>query len=135
MPAARLAPLIEHSRASFFSLQVPAAAEDLAALPGGNVTDLAPTLGDFADTAAVISNLDLVISVDTAAAHLAGALGKPVWLLLPYVPEWRWLLDREDNPWYPTMRLFRQQTSGDWRELIERVTVAPQSWQPGQARR
>ena len=104
-------------------------------MPGGNVTDLAPALGDFADTAAVISNLDLVISVDTAAAHLAGALGKPVWLLLPYVPEWRWLLDREDSPWYPTMRLFRQQTSGDWRELIERVTVALQSWQPGQARR
>jgi tetratricopeptide (TPR) repeat protein len=134
MPAARFAQLIERSRASFFSLQIPAAAEDLAALPSGSVTDLAPALGDFADTAAVIENLDLVISVDTAAAHLAGALGKPVWLLLPYVPEWRWMLERDDSPWYPTMRLFRQRCPGDWREVIERLTVALQSWQPDQAR-
>ncbi len=69
------------------------------------MSDLAPALGDFADTAAVVENLDLVVSVDTAVAHLAGALGKPVWLLLPYVPEWRWLLDREDSPWYPTHAL------------------------------
>ena len=73
------------------------------------------------DTAALIANLDLVISVDTAVAHLAGAMGKPVWVLLPYSPDWRWLLDREDSPWYSTMRLFRQKSLGDWTEVIERV--------------
>ena len=132
MPARLLTPLVARSRASFFSLQVPAAADDLATLPPGGVTDLAPALGDFADTAAVIENLDLVISVDTAAAHLAGALGKPVWLLLPYVPEWRWMLERDDSPWYPTMRLFRQHSAGDWTGVVERVSTTLQSWQPGQ---
>jgi len=76
---------------------------------------------DFADTAALIENLDLVISVDTAVAHLAGALGKPVWILLPYVADWRWFQDREDSPWYPTARLFRQTTPGDWDSVVERV--------------
>ena len=128
MPARLLAPLIASAGASFFSLQVPAAPADLAALPSGRVRDLAPALGDFADTAAVIENLDLVVSVDTAVAHLAGALGRPAWLLLPYVPEWRWLLDREDSPWYPTMRLFRQHSAGDWRGVVERVRVALASW-------
>jgi tetratricopeptide (TPR) repeat protein len=128
MPASYLAPLVASARASFYSLQVPAAPQDLAALPPGRVNDLAPALGDFADTAAVIENLDLVVSVDTAVAHLTGALGKPVWLLLPYVPEWRWLLDREDSPWYPTMRLFRQQSAGDWAGVVERVKVALASW-------
>jgi hypothetical protein len=131
MPARLLAPLITSAGASFFSLQVPANAEDSAALPPGRVSDLAAALGDFADTAAVIQNLDLVVSVDTAVAHLAGALGKPVWLLLPFVPEWRWLLDREDSPWYPTMRLFRQQSAGDWTGVVERLKMALQSWQPG----
>jgi ADP-heptose:LPS heptosyltransferase len=72
----------------------------------------------------VIANLDLVITVDTAVAHMAGAVGKPVWTLLPVVPDWRWLLDREDSPWYPTMRLFRQKTRGDWEKLMERVAAA-----------
>ena len=75
---------------------------------------------DFADTAGLISQLDLVITVDTAVAHLAGAMGKKVWVLLPFVPDWRWLLDREDSPWYPTMRLFRQKVKGDWAEVMER---------------
>lgn len=75
-------------------------------------------LKDFADTAGVLQNLDLLISVDTSVAHLAGAMGKPVWLLLPFAPDWRWLLRREDSPWYPTMRLFRQQTPGDWTSVI-----------------
>jgi tetratricopeptide (TPR) repeat protein len=83
-----------------------------------------PYLSDFAETAAVIANLDLVITVDTAVAHLAGALGAPVWLLLPLVPDWRWLLERDDSPWYPTMRLFRQTRRDDWPEVITRVRAA-----------
>jgi len=78
-------------------------------------------LKDFSETAAAIENLDLVISVDTALAHLAGAMGKPVWTLLPYAPDWRWLLEREDSPWYPTMRLFRQPSRGDWGTVFDRV--------------
>jgi tetratricopeptide (TPR) repeat protein len=76
---------------------------------------------DFADTAGLMANLDLIVSVDTAAAHLAGALGLPVWLLLSYAPDFRWLLDRDDSPWYPTMRLFRQRRLGDWPHLLARV--------------
>ena len=79
---------------------------------------------DFADTAALMSQLDLVISVDTSVAHLAGALGRPVWVLLPFVPDWRWLLDRDDSPWYPTARLFRQTDTRDWRDVVERVRTA-----------
>jgi hypothetical protein len=78
-------------------------------------------LNDLADTAAVISLLDLVVSVDTAPAHLAGALGKRVWVLLPFSPDWRWLLDREDSPWYPTARLFRQTSFGNWDTVVRRV--------------
>ncbi len=88
------------------------------------VTDLAPALQDFADTAAVISQLDLIITVDTAPAHLAGAMGREVWVLVPYVPDWRWLTRREDTPWYPTMRLFRQSRPGAWEELFDRVRKA-----------
>ena len=83
-----------------------------------------PQLSDFADTAAIISNLDLVISVDTSVAHLAGALGKETWILLPFSPDWRWLIHREDSPWYPTMRLFRQPAPGDWDAVFESVTTA-----------
>ncbi len=85
------------------------------------VFDLSPVLRDFAATAAAINQLDLVISVDTVVAHLAGALGRPVWLLLPFAPDWRWLLGRSDSPWYPTMRLFRQSKPGDWPGVIQEV--------------
>ncbi|CAB3799953.1 tetratricopeptide repeat protein [Pararobbsia alpina] len=81
-------------------------------------------LGDFGDTAALIANLDLVISVDTSIAHLAAAMGKPVWLLLAFDPDWRWQMERQDSPWYPTMRLFRQSEAGDWDEVIGRVAHA-----------
>jgi hypothetical protein len=81
-------------------------------------------LGDFGDTAALIANLDLVISVDTSVAHLAAAMGKPVWLLLAVDADWRWQMERQDSPWYPTMRLFRQTEAGDWGELIERLALA-----------
>jgi ADP-heptose:LPS heptosyltransferase len=89
-------------------------------------------LADFGDTAAAVEQLDLVISIDTSLAHLAGALGKPCWVLIPHHhPDWRWLLDRSDTPWYPTMRLWRQPTRGDWesvlgamrQELLARVAV------------
>ena len=86
--------------------------------------DLGPVLEDFGDTAAAISQLDLVICVDTAVAHLAGALGKPVWIMLPEIGDFRWLLDREDSPWYPTMRLFRQRKLGEWGEVVARVKEA-----------
>ena len=79
---------------------------------------------DFLDTAAVIEQLDLVISVDTAVAHLAGAMGKPVWMLNRFESEWRWMLEREDSPWYPTMRIFRQSRRGDWDDVIARVASA-----------
>jgi tetratricopeptide (TPR) repeat protein len=128
MAAQFLAPLVADAPAVFFSLQVPARGELSAAFPPGSVADLAPALADFADTAAVVANLDLVISVDTAVAHLAGALAHPVWLLLPFVPEWRWLLDREDSPWYPTMRLFRQRKVGDWGGLVDHLTGVLRGW-------
>jgi ADP-heptose:LPS heptosyltransferase len=87
---------------------------------------LAEPLSDFADTAAVVANLDLVIGVDTSVIHLAGALGKPVWVMLPrHKADWRWLQDREDSPWYPgVMRLFRQSQIGDWAPVIEQVAQA-----------
>lgn len=90
----------------------------------GHARLLGPALEDFADTAGLIANLDLVVSVDTSVAHLAGAMGKPLWLLLPFSAEWRWLKDREDSPWYPTARLFRQSALGDWPPVIARVTEA-----------
>jgi ADP-heptose:LPS heptosyltransferase len=77
------------------------------------VIDLGPELTDFGETVAVLSVLDLVISCDTSLAHLSGALGRPTWLFLPIIPDWRWLMEREDSPWYPTMRLFRQPQESD----------------------
>ncbi len=89
-----------------------------------SIVDLSPGLHDFADTAAVVMQLDLVITVDTAMAHLAGALARPVWTLLPFAPDWRWLLGRDDSPWYPTMCLFRQARPGDWPDVFDRVDRA-----------
>jgi ADP-heptose:LPS heptosyltransferase len=89
-----------------------------------DVVHFGEQLKDFSDTAALIENLDLVVAVDTSVAHLAGALGKPVWVLLPFMPDWRWLLDRDDSPWYPTARLFRQDEGRAWDTVIARVKVA-----------
>jgi ADP-heptose:LPS heptosyltransferase len=75
------------------------------------------------ETAGAILHLDLVIAVDTSVAHLAGALGNPVWIMLPFSPDWRWLLDRDDSPWYPTARLYRQRTPGDWDDVVARVAA------------
>jgi tetratricopeptide (TPR) repeat protein len=118
------APLAGIRGVTFFSMQVgEAAAEAGNPTPGMNLVDLTDSIADFADTAAFISLLDMVISVDTAAAHLAGAMGKPVWTLLPFAPDWRWLLGRKDTPWYPTMRLFRQRAPGDWKGVFAEIAT------------
>jgi tetratricopeptide (TPR) repeat protein len=106
----------------FYSLQVGIHKDEIQSLPRDlNLIDLTAEIKDFSDTAALIENLDVVISVDTSVAHLAGALGKPVWTLLPQVPDWRWMLNRADSPWYPTMRLFRQPSPGDWNSVISKL--------------
>jgi Flp pilus assembly protein TadD len=121
---AQLAPLAEIPGVTFYSLQVGSAAKEARRAPAGmKLIDCSHDLHDFADTAGLIANLDLVISVDTAVAHLAGAMGKPVWTLLKFSPDWRWLLDRDDSPWYPTMRLFRQPRIGDWTAAIDAVAA------------
>ncbi len=122
------APLAAIDGVRLFSLQTGDAARQLSQLSGQiAIEDISSHLRDFTDTAAVIANLDLLISVDTAVLHLAGAMGRPVWALLPFTPDWRWMLDREDSPWYPTMRLFRQQTPGDWAGVFQRVRGKLQS--------
>jgi len=123
---AALRPVLESAHVTWFSLQKGEAARAQIASLGGEtvIHDFAGDLHDFADTAALIMNLDLVISVDTAVAHLAGALGKPVWILVPANGEWRWLEKRADSPWYPTARLFRQRVLGDWRSAIEAMRDA-----------
>jgi hypothetical protein len=108
--------------ARFFSLQKGASATQLAAIGADAfVTDLSPHLATFNETAAIVDQLDLVISVDTSIVHLAGALGRPVWCLLPFAPDWRWLLRRDDTPWYPSMRLFRQSRPGEWGDVFEAI--------------
>ncbi len=110
------------SGARFFSLKKEVSAADAVLLQESpEVVNLAPHLGDFADTAALIEQLDLVIAVDTSVAHLTGALGRPLWVLLPFSPDWRWLLGREDSPWYPSARLFRQPRTDDWDNVVARV--------------
>lgn len=118
------APLFDIRGVRWFSLQVGERAADLRGQAPDSMIDLSPGLEDFADTAAVMSQLDLVISTDTAAAHLAGALGRPVWMLLMHAPDWRWLRGRDDSPWYPSARLFRQARPGDWDGVIARVGAA-----------
>jgi hypothetical protein len=122
---AELAPLIEAAPgASFLSLQkLDDRAEIAASGMAARVRSVAAQLGDFADTAGLVANLDLVIAVDTAVGHLAGALGKPVWLLLAQAADFRWLWNRSDSPWYPRHRLFRQQRSGDWRDPVAQATA------------
>ncbi len=119
----------------FFGLQMGEGRADLrgAELPPG-FTDLAPGIGDFTDTAAIMANLDLVIASCTGPAHLAGALGVPLWMLLPFSPDWRWLLERDDSPWYPSARLFRQTRPGDWSVVGRRVAEALRERAAAQAR-
>ena len=115
--------LLSLAQTQFYSLQKGEAAAELQGLEG-SIVDLSPQLDDFADTAAAIAALDLVITIDTSVAHLAGAMGKPVWVLLSFAPDWRWMVDRTDSPWYPTARLFRQPAPGDWQSVMAEVQSA-----------
>ena len=121
----RLAPLVGLPGISLVSLQKGTAATELAGSAlGGALYDWTDELADFADTAALVETLDLVIGVDTAVVHLAGAMGKPVWLLNRFDTCWRWLRGRDDSPWYPSLRQFRQPSPGDWDSVITRVRDA-----------
>jgi len=123
IPAATVLPSLIMPGVRLFGLQKDARPEDADALKtmAADVIDLSPALDDFTDTAAALQALDLVIAVDTSTAHLAGALGRPAWLMLPFALDWRWLRDREDSPWYPTMRLFRQSTPRVWTDVLGRI--------------
>jgi tetratricopeptide (TPR) repeat protein len=121
IPARLLAPLLDVPGVAFYSLQRGAVAERLGRPPVQRVVEIADHCADFADTAAVISAMDLIISVDTAVVHLAGALGKPVWVLVPPVPDFRWRMQGETSPWYPSLRLFRRRFDAGWEPVITQV--------------
>ena len=133
-PLAASAPLAQVEGISLVSLQKGAGSEQRATVEfGGAIAQLTDPLymgpEELAsETAAILKGLHLVITADTALAHLAGALGVPVWVVLQSVPDWRWLTGRSDSPWYPSMRLFRQRTPGDWTELFERVAAELRGW-------
>jgi hypothetical protein len=120
----QLAPLFKVPNISFVSLQMEYRDANLPALAHLPIQRIDSAITDFGDTAAAIEQCDLVISVDTSVAHLAGSLGKPLWILLSDIPDWRWLLGRTDSPWYPTARLFRQSKAGDWNGVIADVVKA-----------
>jgi Flp pilus assembly protein TadD len=127
----QLAPLLGTPDVTFFSLQVPCPPRDEADVRAWTgFEDLTAGFDDFLDTASVCAQMDLVIAVDTAVAHLAGALGRTTWTLLPHAPDWRWLLNRSDTPWYPTMTLFRQRERNQWAPVIEKVAEALRSFNP-----
>ncbi len=122
IPLEELATLFDIEGVDFHSLQVGVGVDQIQAyVDRDNVFDQSPNIRDFADTAAILSELDVLVTVDTAVCHLAGAMGKDVWTMVPYGGEWRWLRNREDTPWYPTMRLVRQRVLGDWGMVLERV--------------
>ncbi|MEI7711655.1 MAG: glycosyltransferase family 9 protein [Rhodospirillales bacterium] len=125
IPLAHLLPLAELGPAAFVSLQKPMPVRDLEHISAfAHMTDLSNELTNFGETAAVIENLDLIITVDTSMGHLAGALGKPVWIMIPKAADWRWMLDRSDTPWYPSARLFRQAKPGAWDPVLASVRDA-----------
>jgi ADP-heptose:LPS heptosyltransferase len=120
IPLAMLAPLAQPGR-SLLAVQKDIREADRAAVAGLGIATFEQELHDFRDTAALVAACDVIVSVDTSVAHLAGAMGKTVFVLLPFSPDWRWLLDREESPWYPSARLFRQERSGDWDAVIARL--------------
>jgi FkbM family methyltransferase len=125
LPFAQVLPLAERADLAVFALQLGPHAADVAALAHpALITDLSPTVADFADLAGRIAEMDVVVTADAPLAHLAGAMGKPVWLVLPHAPDPRWMLERDDSPWYAAMRLFRQDEPGDWRPVLSRVKAA-----------
>jgi Flp pilus assembly protein TadD len=119
----RLAPLLAVAGVGWYGIQVGPPAREVKRLPQGTLADLSPQLTDFTETAGAILNLDLVIAVDTAVAHLAGALDRPAWIMVAFSPDWRWLLGRDDSPWYPSVRLYRQPAPGDWDSVIARLAA------------
>ncbi|HYL70079.1 MAG TPA: glycosyltransferase family 9 protein, partial [Candidatus Dormibacteraeota bacterium] len=139
VPLAALAPIADVPGISLVALQKGAGSEQLAAVPfRERILDLAAELDSgpdaFIDTAAIMSELDLVISSDTSIVHLAGALARPVWTLLSAAADWRWLLERDDSPWYPSMRLFRQSRGGGWEEVAAVVAAALRTFAADRAR-
>ncbi|MBF0124017.1 MAG: tetratricopeptide repeat protein [Magnetococcales bacterium] len=135
IPLQRFQPLFEIPGIEFYSLQMGVAAQAIQQLPAGTIHDLSPGITTFADSAAILSQLDLLISIDSSPVHLSGALGIPTWTLITFTPDWRWLLQREDTPWYPSMRLFRQSQPAVWDDVLERVTrelkVVARAWSQG----
>ena len=124
IPLAAFAPLAGLAGLCLYSLQWGEAAAQIPSLPGGmRIRDFGDAIRDFSEMAALVACLDIVISVDTSVTHLAGAMGAPAWLLAAHAPDWRWLLDRADSPWYPSVRIFRQQRHGDWPGVIGRVAA------------
>ncbi len=122
IPLQHFTPILSTSGCSFFSLQDQSCQEEInQARLTEHLVDLSAYIHDFADLATIIANLDLVITIDTSVAHLAGAMSKPVWVLLPFVPHWCWLLERQDSPWYPSASLFRQPKLGDWESVLSEV--------------
>jgi len=121
LPPAMFAPLAAIEGVRLYSLQVGETKQPLVSIGDVPIVDLGPQIDDFADTAAVMVHLDLVICCDSAPAHLAGALGRKVWVPLPATADWRWMYGREDTPWYPTMRLLRQKVLGDWSDVTRRL--------------
>jgi ADP-heptose:LPS heptosyltransferase len=114
--------LLRLSGIHFVGLQKGAGSEQAASLPPEIAfTNLGDELGDFSDTAALLANMDLLISVDTAVVHLAGAMGRPAWVMIPFIPDWRWGMRRENCLWYPSLRLFRQNRPKDWSGVVERM--------------
>ena len=128
----QLLPLAEVPGVTLYSLQKGAGREELASLSDSAVVvDLAEQLHDFYDTAALVASLDVVVGCDTSVAHLAGALAMPAWVMLPAAPDWRWLRLRTDSPWYPTVKLLRQQRLGNWEDVVSEAAQSLKRFAPG----
>jgi hypothetical protein len=126
-----LRPLYDQSGLEFCSFQRDPERADLSDFDACELRDVSGECADIVEAAADLMHVDLLITVDTMLAHLAGALARNVWVLLPWQADWRWMLNRSDSPWYPTMRLFRQQAPGDWSSAVAQVSAALREWAAG----